>query len=188
MDPFSGWHRLRVAARSRPPYPCRSSAGTMKRQDWRTRRCTRLRPEQTMVLTVRRLGEPKYPLQMADFPSWPLVSLVGTDSNRAGCASGAHFKARPSIRLNACSPVYRTGSLVCGCAAAAGCAGVLSVGLLELHPAVRIATLIKLRANAKRYNFTVRSSKIVLNPYPHYLKQVSDPSTLNRANCTAWEP
>src|SRR5208283_2268332 len=100
-------------------------------------------PEQTMVLTVRRLGEPKYPLQIADFPSWPLVSLVSTDSNRAGCASGAHFKARPIIRLNACWPVYKTGSLVCGCAAAAGCAGVLSVGLLELHPAVRMATPIK---------------------------------------------
>src|SRR5579859_7193349 len=52
-------------------------------------------PAQTIVLTDRRLGEAKYPRQMVDFPPWPLVSGVRTDSNRAGWASGAHFRARP---------------------------------------------------------------------------------------------
>jgi hypothetical protein len=54
-----------------------------------------------MVLVDRRLGEAKYPRQTADFPFWPVVSAVGTDSSRAGCASRDHFIARPIIRLNA---------------------------------------------------------------------------------------
>jgi hypothetical protein len=58
------------------------------------------------------------------------------------------------------------GCAVCGGAAVAGFSGVFSFGLfsVELHPAVRIAMLITLRANARRYNFMLRSSQEYFEP------------------------
>src|SRR5208282_330786 len=60
------------------------------------------------------------------------------------------------------------GSFFSGCAAAAGVAGVLSFALFpdELHPATSMPTPITLSENARRYDFILRSSKMIFYPHP----------------------